>query len=124
MPHTVVIVDDTDCCGDTLALALGSLPDVEVHTVASAKEALRFMDTMRIDALITDLHMPRIDGFELIERVRAEPRFNDLRILVISGDTDAGTPDRLRRLGADAFFPKPFSPTAVRQRLEQLLHAD
>ena len=74
-------------------------------------------------AVVTDLHMPRIDGYELIQRLRAEPRFAAVPIVVISGDTDLETPGRLRRLGADAFFAKPFSPNAVRQTLEHLLYA-
>jgi DNA-binding response OmpR family regulator len=43
-------------------------------------------------------------------------------ILVISGDTDPHTPERVRRLGADAFFTKPYSPGEVREKLEQLIH--
>jgi CheY-like chemotaxis protein len=76
-----------------------------------------------VRAMVTDLHMPRIDGFELIERVRADPRHSRIPIIALSGDSDPGTPDRLRRLGADAFFAKPYSPAAVRDKLEQLLNA-
>lgn len=122
MPRTILIVDDTYSCGETLALALASLPEFDVRTVASAQEALRIAETLPLAALVTDLNMPRIDGFELIRRIRAEARFADLPILVISGDSDAETPNRLRKLGATAFFGKPFSPSAVRQTLEQLLY--
>ncbi len=50
--------------------------------------------------------MPHMDGFEFIERIRAEPRHRHLPIIVVSGDTDPHTPERLTALGADAFFPK------------------
>jgi CheY-like chemotaxis protein len=90
--------------------------------VTSAQEALTLAETVPLAAVVTDLHMPRIDGFELIRRIRAEARFASIPILVISGDSDAETPRRLRSLGANAFFPKPFSPNAVRQALEQLLY--
>jgi two-component system chemotaxis response regulator CheY len=123
MRRTVLIVDDSYSCGDTLALALADLPDLDVHMVASAQEALVLVDTIPLAAVVTDLHMPRIDGFELIRRIRARPQFAGVPIFVISGDSDSETPARLRRLGADAFFAKPFSPHAVRQALEQFLYA-
>jgi CheY-like chemotaxis protein len=123
MLRTILIVDDTHTCGDTLALALAALPEFDVRTVTSAQEALRLIEKVALAAVVTDLHMPRIDGYELIQRLRAEPRFAAVPIVVISGDSDLETPGRLRRLGADAFFAKPFSPNAVRQTLEQLLYA-
>lgn len=123
MPRTILIVDDTHTCGDTLALALAAIPDFEVRMVTSAQEALHLVNSVPLAAVVTDLHMPRIDGYELIQRLRAEPRFAAVPIVVISGDTDIETPGRLRRLGVDAFFAKPFSPNAVRQTLEQLLYA-
>lgn len=120
--RTILIVDDTFSCGDTLALALASLPDFEVQMVGSAQEALHLAYSVSLAAIVTDLHMPRIDGFELIRRIRAEDRFAGIPILVISGDSDVETPSRLRRMGVNAFFGKPFSPIAVRQTLEQLLY--
>jgi CheY-like chemotaxis protein len=122
MLRTVLIVDDTHSCGDTLALALADLPDLEIRIVTSALEALRLAETIPLAGLVTDLHMPRIDGFELIERIRSQPRFATIPIFVISGDSDVDTPRRLRHLGADAFFAKPFSPYEVRQALERCLY--
>jgi CheY-like chemotaxis protein len=72
--------------------------------------------------MVTDLHMPGMDGFELIERVRADQRYTELPIIVISGCTDPGTPGRVVELGANAFFEKPYSPVRVRATLEHLLN--
>jgi two-component system chemotaxis response regulator CheY len=67
--------------------------------------------------------MPRMDAFEFIQRIRAEPRHRRMPIIVVSGDTDPSTPNRLASIGANAFFPKPYSPAQVRLKLEQLLDA-
>jgi CheY-like chemotaxis protein len=123
MPHTVLIVDDAEQCAETLEVALFGLPGVDVLAAESAEAALRVMGERQIGAFITDLHLPRMSGFELIRRVRAQPGYTHVPILVISGDSDPGTPDRIRALGADAFFPKPYSPSAVRKKLEMLLNA-
>jgi len=122
MTRTVLVVEDTDLC-DALEVALTKVPRVRVRTVATAEEALRWLAEDDICALVTDLHLPHMDGFELIEAVRAHPRRASLPILVISGDSDPRTPARLAGLGANAYFSKPYSPAEVRSRLEQLIDA-
>jgi len=124
MTHTVLIVEDADLCRDALELALTGIPDLIVKIVGTAEEALRQLSVNHISALVTDLNLPSMDGFELIERVRSQPGRAALPILVISGDTDPRTPARLVRLGADAYFPKPYSPAEVRSKLERLLNAN
>lgn len=122
MACTVVIVEDADICSTVLEIALVGMPGISIKSAASAEEALEYLDHRDICALITDLHLPHMDGFELIERVRNRPNRPRLPIVVISGDTDPRTPERVQRLGADAFFTKPYSPGEVRQKLEQLIH--
>lgn len=123
MVRTVLIVEDVEICAATLEMALLKVPELIVKSVGSAEQALRLLADAdgNIAALITDIHLPNMDGFELIQELRSQPRFDHLPILVISGDSDAGTPGRLRRLGADAYFPKPYSPAVVRKRLEELI---
>ena len=91
----------------------------------TARQALEWLASAGcgVCALVTDLHLPAMDGFQLIERVRADSRNARLPIVVLSGDTDPRTPERIYRLGANAYFVKPYSPAQVRQRVEQLLDA-
>jgi DNA-binding response OmpR family regulator len=122
MARTVLIVEDSDTTADTLEVALLSSPDLAVIHTPTAQKALRLIQNGRVSAIITDLHMPHMDGFELIERVRAIAGATYVPIIVVSGDSDPDTPERVRRLGADAYFGKPYSPAAVREKLERLLH--
>ncbi|HTQ53120.1 MAG TPA: response regulator [Bryobacteraceae bacterium] len=126
MPEgTVVIVEDAATCATTLEVAFLAIPGIAVTIMRTAQEALRLLQSAdcAVRAVVTDLNMPRMDGFEFIERIRAEPRHRLLPIIVVSGDTDPGTPARLAAMGANAFFPKPYSPAQVRLKLEQLLDA-
>jgi CheY-like chemotaxis protein len=96
-----------------------------VRVTPTARQALDLLAKGGgICAVVTDLNLPSMDGFELIERVRSDSRTARLPIVVISGDSDPRTPERIYRLGADAFFGKPYSPAQVRQKLEQLLDAN
>jgi two-component system, chemotaxis family, chemotaxis protein CheY len=121
----VLIVEDSENSAATMELALLGIPGLEVLRAPSGLEALRILNQSGsgVEAIITDLNMPRMDGFELIRQVREDGRTAQLPIIVVSADTDPQTPERIARMHVDAFFPKPFSPAQVRRKLEQLLHA-
>jgi two-component system chemotaxis response regulator CheY len=122
MSRVVLIVEDTELCRETLEMALMKVPDLAVRSVTTAEEALEWLDGNEVCALVTDLHLPLMNGFELIETVRRRPWRSSLPILVISGDSDPRVPARVASLGANAFFIKPYSPAEVRNKLEQLIN--
>jgi CheY-like chemotaxis protein len=122
---SVLIVEDSENSAATLEIAFLGIPGVSVLTASSALEALRILngDGAGVRAIVTDLNMPRMDGFELIRRIRQHERLSATPIIVVSADTDPDTPGRISQLGVSAFFPKPYSPAQVRRKLEQILNA-
>jgi CheY-like chemotaxis protein len=123
--RTILIVDDVEYTAEALEFALNGIQDVVVRAVHSAADAIRILDdgSERVGVVVTDIRMPVMDGFDLIQFIRAHRRYGAMPIIVITADTDPGTPERTSRLGANAFFSKPFSPIAVRRTLENLLYA-
>jgi CheY-like chemotaxis protein len=119
----VLIVEDSENSAAMLEIAFLGIPGVRVLTAPSAAEALRILGggPGPVRVMVTDLNMPRMDGYELIRRVRADQRLSGMPIIVVSADTDPATPQRIAALGVAAFFPKPFSPAMVRRKVEQLL---
>ncbi|MBZ5594467.1 MAG: response regulator [Acidobacteriia bacterium] len=123
--RTVLIVEDAESCATTLEIALLAIPHVKVRVAPTARQALDLLTAGGgFCAVVTDLNLPAMDGFEFIQRVRSDSRTARLPIVVISGDSDPRTPERIYRLGANAYFGKPYSPAQVRQKLEQLLDAN
>ena len=122
----VLIVEDSENSAALLEIALLGIPGMSVLLAHTAFEALRILDRESgpVRAIVTDLNMPRMDGFELIRRVRGNARFAGTPIIVVSGDTDPATPQRVADLGVDAFFPKPYSPAQVRRKVEQILDGE
>jgi two-component system, chemotaxis family, chemotaxis protein CheY len=120
---TVLIVEDADTCASTLEIVFSSIRGLKILMASSAERAWQMLEDGRgeIRVLVTDLHMPGMDGFELIERVRTNKLHAAMPIVVITGSTDPHVSDRLRRSGVDAVFAKPYSPALVREKLEQLL---
>jgi CheY-like chemotaxis protein len=123
--RSVLVVEDSEHNAAMLEIALSEIPEVTIVVAPSALEAWRILSGHgpSIRAIVTDLNMPRMDGFELIRRVRADGRLAATPVVVVSADTDPATPGRIEQMGVNAFFAKPFSPAAVRRKLEQILNA-
>jgi CheY-like chemotaxis protein len=125
MSKLVLIVEDSETCAETLLIALESLPGVEPRVIPNLRAAIAtIQEAGNVAALVTDLHLGNSalsDGFDLISQLRAQPRYANLPIVLISGDSDPLLADRAIAQGANAFFPKPYSPAAVRKTLEQLI---
>jgi len=122
MTRTVLIVEDSPQMASNLEIALLGVADLEVRIANSGAEALGVLqDSTPVAAVITDLEMPKMDGYELIAWLRAEPRYSRTPIIVSSGSTDPESPSRAIGLGADAYFAKPYSPAELRRKLEGLL---
>jgi two-component system chemotaxis response regulator CheY len=123
MPGIILILDDSEVCAETLQIALEMLPGLESRILRSPAAVMAVLqeDGANVAAVVTDLRMARHDGLDLIGRIRADPRYAGLPVILISGDSDPGLPARALAQGADAFFSKPYSPAEVRRKLEQLL---
>ena len=124
MAQTVLIVEDDENVAP-LEVALANMDGLRVLILKNGREAAEFLrgNSLDLAAVITDLQLPYVDGFELIKMIRDQARYSDLPIVVLSGDSHPETPERLRLLGANAFFSKPYSPCDVRHTLENLLNA-
>ena len=124
MPKNILIVEDTDTAATALEIALLSIPDVNVVRVGDGLRALEYLAPETghtIDALVTDLEMPFLDGFELIRRLRQQERFAMVPIVVVSGDSNPQASERALSLGADAYFAKPWSALEIQKKVQDLL---
>lgn len=121
--RTVLVVDDAEDCAATLEVALQTVPGIQVAIARSAEQALAALAGRQVDAVITDIHLPGMSGLEFIAAVKREDRWKELPMIVVSADPDSRTPRKALENGASAYFAKPFSPGALRKKLEELIHA-
>ncbi|MEW6598159.1 MAG: response regulator [Pseudomonadota bacterium] len=109
MTKTVLTVDDSRTMRDMLMLALTEAGFKVVQAVDGI-DGLEALDAANADVIITDINMPRMDGFGFIEGVRANQRHRATPILVLTTESDAEKKARARAAGATGWIVKPFNP--------------
>jgi CheY-like chemotaxis protein len=113
----ILIVDDELIVGEAMGrMVQRLLPAANIRVVASAAQALDVLRAQMVDVVLTDLHMPGIDGAQLTQTIKA--RWNATRVILISGSTD----EALGKVAqADGYLIKPFSRAELAAVVQPLL---
>jgi len=106
---TILTVDDSPSVRDMLAAVLAGAGFNVVQAV-DGREGVTMLKGLDPDVIITDINMPRLDGFQFIEEVRKNPRYSTTPILVLTTETSATMKNRARSAGATGWIVKPFDP--------------
>ena len=120
MPLTILIVDDD--LGTRLSISdYLEISGYSVLTAVDGQEALAMLETYHPHLMITDVVMPRMNGYELVQRVRQHPKFRLLPVIFLSGGNK--TEERIQgyQSGADIYLPKPFELIELRAAVRNLL---
>ena len=122
-PHLtgrILVVDDNASNRDLLHRRL-SHDGHQVETVASGEQALDRMAAETFDLVLLDLLMPGLNGFEVLQRLKADERFFDIPVIMISGLRETDSVIRCIEAGAEDYLAKPFNPVVLRARLKSCL---
>jgi DNA-binding NtrC family response regulator len=103
----ILVVDDEKIKRVTLADDLTS-EGHEVVTAADGQQAVELLDREVFDVLITDLKMPRLDGMELLKRLKANPEHEDVAVILMTAYGSIPVAVEAMKLGAFDFVTKPF----------------
>jgi DNA-binding response OmpR family regulator len=115
----VLVVDDSEVIRTLIAVNL-ELEGFEVIQAVDGQDALEKVIDVHPDVVTIDVKMPRLDGFDTVERMRADPRTQDLKIAMV---TACAQVDDLRRgdeVGVDAYVTKPFDPSNLVRTVRDL----
>lgn len=109
----VLVVEDSAVIQRLISVCLRPA-GVEVETRSDGPTGLEAALTTRPDLLILDVGLPRMDGWEVLERIRSDVRTRGMKVLVLTAHAQEETRERADRGGADAFLTKPFRPDDLR----------
>jgi two-component system chemotaxis response regulator CheY len=118
----VLVVDDSRLMRVLLreAVKASGIPLCDLADASDGEHALQTLRQRPFDVLITDLHMPRVDGFELIARIGSLPELASLRLVTVSSDTGPHVARRLSHLPIHAHFTKPVGFETIRRVLRDI----
>jgi two-component system chemotaxis response regulator CheY len=119
MTIKVLAVDDSRTMRDMVTLALKN-QGFEVHTAEDGVDGLDVLERIEPDAIITDINMPRLDGFGFIDAVRQREETHSTPILVLTTESSAELKARARDSGATGWIVKPFAPDKLIQALRMV----
>jgi CheY-like chemotaxis protein len=111
-PIRVLVVDDNVDVAESTAILL-RVAGCQVHVAPDGKSALAAMDRVQPDAVLLDIGLPGMDGYQVAERMRARPEFKRTLIVAVSGYGQDEHQARSRSAGVDHHLVKPIDPVAV-----------
>ena len=117
----VLTVDDSASMRALLRAALTS-GGFEVEQAEDGQEALEWLATNEVDVVLTDINMPRLDGFGLIEKLRETALHADRPILVLTTESSADKKARAKNAGATGWIVKPFDADKLTAALRRVAH--
>ncbi len=105
-PLRLLVVDDDPILREFACVYL-SAPHVTIETAGDGEEGWARLATSDYDIALIDIEMPRLNGYDLVTRIRTDTRLHDLPVIMVTGREDAASIDRAFDVGASSFIVKP-----------------
>ena len=115
-----MLIDDETLWLDLVQQVLAN-EAYKVVTASSGEAALKKLHSIRPDLILSDVRMPVLNGFDLYEKVRSDPKLKSIPYVFMSSIDDFDAMRTARELGADDYFEKPFDAEGVKDIVLNLL---
>ena len=120
----VLVVDDSDVIRKLISVNL-EMEGFEVVTAVDGQDALDKIIEVAPDVMTIDVVMPRLDGYDTVAQVRADPRTSHLKIAMVTACAQEADIRRGEAVGVDAYVTKPFDPSTLVRTVRDLVeHGD
>lgn len=118
--HRVLVIEDSASVRRLIEVCLRVL-DVELSAAEDGLRGLELAKESTPDAIVLDIGLPGMDGWEVLRRLRSDPNTADVKVLILTAHAQPEVAEQAVAGGADDFMTKPFRPTELRERIEKLL---
>jgi DNA-binding response OmpR family regulator len=118
--HTILVVDDEPFICRSLTFVLRK-DNYRVLEARNGEEALAMIREQRPDLVFLDVMMPKINGFQVTEQVRADPTLANVKIILLTAKGQESDREVGKQAGANDYMTKPFSPTKILDRAREIL---
>lgn len=118
---SIWVIDDQESIRLLLSTFLG-----QSYRVKTLPDGLAGMNQLKTgefpDLILLDLNMPRLNGLEFLKRLRKSGAFSKLPVIIISSENDSRTVEQCKFFGVEGFVPKPFDPTKLKTKIQQVVN--
>lgn len=123
MSFNILIVDDSNSMRAVVRkiVTISGFKMDQCFEAANGKEALKVLATNWVDAIITDINMPEMNGLELLDRLHADELLREIPVIVVSTERSRERIEAVMVKGAKSFIKKPFLPEEIRRQLYDIL---
>jgi CheY-like chemotaxis protein len=116
----VLVVDDSDVIRTLITVNL-EMEGFEVVTAIDGQDALDKVHDVEPDVITIDVKMPRLDGYDTVARLRADPRTSHLKVAMVTACAQEADVRRGQDIGVDAYVTKPFDPANLVRTVRDLV---
>lgn len=116
-----LVVDDMKYMRATIKSMLRSLGFERIEQANDGVEALRILRSHRIDIVISDWQMEKMDGFELLQKIRADRALANKPFMMITGESELRFVEMAIEAGVSEFVIKPFDPTTLSTKIKRII---
>jgi two-component system chemotaxis response regulator CheY len=120
MAKTILVVDDSESIREIVSFTLEN-EGFRVLVGKDGKDALKYLDEGPIDLILTDLHMPEMNGIEFIKSVRNNSEYKTTPILFLTTESQTAKKMEAREAGATGWIIKPFVPAKLLEAINKVM---
>ncbi|MFQ5462646.1 MAG: response regulator [Phycisphaerae bacterium] len=121
--YTVLVVDDNAQNLELLEVYMESVPNTRVITATNGVEAMAQVAEHSVDLILLDIMMPKMSGFEVCKKLKADPQTRDIAIVMVTALNETGDIERAAECGTDDYISKPIDRKAMVELVKNLLAA-
>ncbi len=123
MSFNVLIVDDSPSMRQVIkkVIQISGFDVGELLEAGNGKEALEVLSSNWVDVILSDIHMPEMDGIEMLRRLSEEDLWKRIPVIMVSTEGREQVIEEAKRLGAKGYVKKPFNPEQIKEILMSVM---
>jgi len=120
--QSILIVEDSATTRALIRAVIEEMGDFNTVEAGSGFEALKLLPTQEFNLVITDINMPDINGLELINFIKNNPRYSHLPLIIVSTEKSEEDKKKGMALGAMSYITKPFKAQELQEAIKQAMY--
>ncbi|SIQ16328.1 response regulator [Marinobacterium stanieri] len=118
---TVLVVDDFSTTRRIISRLLSQLGFTRIHQASNGIEALEHLAKNKVDLVVTDWHMPEMDGLELVVNMRTHPETARVPVLMVTAESKKEQMTKAAYAGVNGYLVKPFTAEALHGKIQRIV---